>query len=411
MLQTVRFNQDHSCIAVGYEESYKIFNCDPFGECSLSELISPSLLLTNDDEGGVSLIEMLFQTSLIAIVGLGDSSANSTRRLKIINTKRRSIICELNFSTPILSIKLNRKRLIVILFDQIFVYDISCMKLLHTIETCENKLALGELSCNDDSILCYPSANTNFPFASQDLAESGASSHSGASSSGFVVLFNALDLQPISVIQAHKSPLQCIQISKDGKLLATASVKGTIVRVFDCLNGKKVFEFRRGSIGAKISCLSFSSDNSLLCCSSDTGTIHIFQLTEPHVESSDEEIHQEDTEARKKRSSSLSSLLWTTGSITKNVADKVMTDYLPSKVSSILEPKRHFAFIKLPNENQEESSGSAFRNGEQLTRSYVCINDYNGQVQVVTMDGNYYVYQLPSVKTTECVLLKQYKLK
>ena len=34
--------------------------------------------------------------------------------------------------------KLNRKRLVVVLEDQIYVYDISNMKLLHTIETSPN---------------------------------------------------------------------------------------------------------------------------------------------------------------------------------------------------------------------------------------------------------------------------------
>lgn len=112
---------------------------------------------------------MLFCTSLVAVVGAGDQPASSPRRLQIINTKvrirdvtigslvdwsarawtnrtplmvvhyqRQSTICELTFPTSILSVKLNRKRLIVVLEDQIYVYDISNMKLLHTIETSPN---------------------------------------------------------------------------------------------------------------------------------------------------------------------------------------------------------------------------------------------------------------------------------
>jgi len=52
--------------------------------------------------------------------------------------KRQSTICELTFPTSILAVKLNRKRLIVVLEEQIYVYDISNMKLLHTIETSPN---------------------------------------------------------------------------------------------------------------------------------------------------------------------------------------------------------------------------------------------------------------------------------
>lgn len=48
------------------------------------------------------------------------------------------MICELAFPTSVLSVKLNRRRLIVVLEEQIYIYDISNMKLLHTIETSPN---------------------------------------------------------------------------------------------------------------------------------------------------------------------------------------------------------------------------------------------------------------------------------
>lgn len=54
------------------------------------------------------------------------------------NVQRQSTICELTFPTRILSIKMNRKRLVVVLEDQIYVYDISNMNMLHTIETSPN---------------------------------------------------------------------------------------------------------------------------------------------------------------------------------------------------------------------------------------------------------------------------------
>ncbi|KAG5459335.1 MAG: hypothetical protein BJ554DRAFT_273, partial [Olpidium bornovanus] len=104
----------------------------------------------NNPDGGIGIVEMLFCTSLVALVGAGEKPAFSPRRLQITNTKvrpvgycrccvpRQSTICELTFPTSILAVKLNRKRLIVVLEEQIYVYDISNMKLLHTIETSSN---------------------------------------------------------------------------------------------------------------------------------------------------------------------------------------------------------------------------------------------------------------------------------
>ena len=48
------------------------------------------------------------------------------------------MICELTFPTTVLAVRMNRKRLVVILEDQVYLYDISNMKRLYTIETSPN---------------------------------------------------------------------------------------------------------------------------------------------------------------------------------------------------------------------------------------------------------------------------------
>lgn len=49
-----------SCISVGTRSGYKIYNCEPFGRCF------------NEAPGGIGIVEMLFCTSLVALVGAGD---------------------------------------------------------------------------------------------------------------------------------------------------------------------------------------------------------------------------------------------------------------------------------------------------------------------------------------------------
>jgi hypothetical protein len=48
------------------------------------------------------------------------------------------MICELLFPSSILSVKLNRKTLVIVLEVEIYIYDISNMRLLHIIETTPN---------------------------------------------------------------------------------------------------------------------------------------------------------------------------------------------------------------------------------------------------------------------------------
>lgn len=81
---------------------------------------------------------MLFSSSLVAVAGAGEPPSFSPRRLHIVNTKRQTVVCELNFPSKILSVLMNRRRLVVVLDVKVHIYDLSTMKIVHTIETPPN---------------------------------------------------------------------------------------------------------------------------------------------------------------------------------------------------------------------------------------------------------------------------------
>ena len=79
-------------------------------------------------------------------------------------------------------------------------------------------------------------------------------------------------------IRAHENSLNIIELNNDGTILATSSERGTLIRLFETREGKILQELRRGSDKVNIFSLSFSFQDSWLCCIGDSGTLHIFSV-------------------------------------------------------------------------------------------------------------------------------------
>ena len=87
-------------------------------------------------------------------------------------------------------------------------------------------------------------------------------------------------------IQAHEHNLSRVKFSPDGSLIATASEEGTIIRLFDCLTGSMLCEFRRGHLPKQIVGLGFGFDNTYLIAMSSNGTVHVFDARSKQTSSS-----------------------------------------------------------------------------------------------------------------------------
>ncbi len=150
---------------------------------------------------------------------------------------------------------------------KIHIYDINTMKILHSIDTYPNPKGICAFSPNHKKcFLAYPASS---------IPASPSSSQQGE-----VLVFDALSLHTVSSGKVHKGAVAAMAVSTDGAWLATASEKGTVVRVHSLPSLAKAATFRRGAYPAAITSLCFSIDGRYLSAASETGTIRIlFRLT------------------------------------------------------------------------------------------------------------------------------------
>ncbi|XP_017411091.1 autophagy-related protein 18b isoform X3 [Vigna angularis] len=203
------FNQDLSYFAVGTRDGFRIFETNS-GKLCYERAV-----------GAFVIVEMLFSSSLIAIVGAGDQPSLSPRRLSLFNTASGAASKELNFLTSILAVRMNRERLVVILQDKAYVYEMRSLSIVDIIDTVPNNKGLCAFSpCLDACYLALPASTTK----------------------GSALLYN--------VMNRH---LHCEQS----------------------------YSFRRGTYPSTIFSLSFGPSKELpdiLAASSSSGSIHLFTL-------------------------------------------------------------------------------------------------------------------------------------
>ncbi|KAL2649193.1 hypothetical protein R1flu_017321 [Riccia fluitans] len=367
-LLSVGFNQDYGCFACGTDTGFRIYNCDPFKETFRREF----------NNGGIGLVEMLFRCNILAIVGGGTTPRYPPNKVMIWDDHQSRCIGELSFRSEIRAVRLRRDRIVVVLEHKIYVYNFADLKLLHQIETIANPKGLCALSpASTPSVLACPGL------------------HKGQ------VRVEHYGLKKTKFISAHETLLAAFALTWDGRLLATASTKGTLIRIFNTLDGTKLQELRRGADRAEIYSIAFSPSGQWLALSSDKATVHVFSL---RVAAGTDDMRATDTQGeaipKKQNKYLVTSLggsgnssgggLKSSGSGSGNGNGSPVAGSSPLSFSSG-NPGSSLSFMKgvLPKYFSSEWSFAQYRLPEE-TKAIVAFGPAKDTVIIVGTDGSFY---------------------
>jgi len=129
------------------------------------------------------------------------------------------------------------------------------LRLIDAIETCINPKGLVALNPDpENAVLATPDEQKGY------------------------VRVNVYEKNKSMKIPAHQTALSAMCLNYQGTLLATASEKGTLIRIFSIETGYALQELRRGAEKADIYSICFDMQSQWLACSSDRSTIHIFHV-------------------------------------------------------------------------------------------------------------------------------------
>ncbi|KAA1466227.1 hypothetical protein DENSPDRAFT_831002 [Dentipellis sp. KUC8613] len=240
------------------------------------------LLRKHEVTGGtLAAVVPLHTSSLLFLLGGGRSPRYPPNKVILWDEVSGQEVAELEFREKVRGLACRRGWLAVALRRRVVVFEVGkAVTRYAEWDTCDNPRGLLTLATGTSAtLLAIPGRQTGHvqlihlpPCRPPESAEAPPSTPRRTTPA-------AAGKHSQTIIVAHNTALTTLAVPPSGRLLATTSLRGTLVRIWDTATGKQVRELRRGSDQAEIYGVAFRPDESEICVWSDKGTIHIFALT------------------------------------------------------------------------------------------------------------------------------------
>lgn len=246
-ITSLGFNQDQGCFTCCLKTGLRVYNVEPLVE---------KAHYSKEELGEVSLCEMVFRTNWLLVV-----KARRPCSLMLLDDQQRAFRAEVVFKSPIRALRARRDKVAVVLTSSIQVLSLPSLQRVALLRTPSSSRPLCAIATepNAAQLLAAP-AHRKGSLQLLDVSRAVKNAHSSSP----------------AVVGCHQTELVCLSLSANGAKLATASERGTIIRVWDTGSKLMLQELRRGSDYADVYCINLNSVGSLVCCVSDKGTLHVW---------------------------------------------------------------------------------------------------------------------------------------
>jgi len=249
-------SQTHNYFAVGTSNGFAIIQNDGSKK-------QPSTHTVVLDEP-VCMIEMMYRSNFIALV-----FANERNKVIIWDDYEKRTRTEVSFHSDVRNLKLSKDMLVVAVDEKVFVFNFEDLKCIDQIETFHNPNGIMAISQGEKAINKVVACPHEFK---------------GMLKVHIFCMKKSIE----NIITAHEAEIGALAINSEGTLIASASVKGTLIRIISVEGGDQLQELRRGSWKANINYLTFHPTLPLLACCSDRKSVHVFEIKKK-VDKSDDE--------------------------------------------------------------------------------------------------------------------------
>jgi WD40 repeat protein len=278
----LKYTSDKKNILLGTTQGFQIYQIDKNGKPPLlivkeefDGLIETNNVLSRP--GGVQSFDICEGSQLLALSSGGKYPKFPPTQIILYDLLQNEIVAEIEFNSQVRSVRICKNRLIIIFISRIIVYNLNPLEKLYEFEMYWNEHSVMDIQTDitDCRVIAFPARIKGQIEIAEILGGwSPVIQGSGDKQSAFQTR-----------LQGHNSVIACLALSPSGNHLASASLNGTLIRIWHCKTGGLLNELRRGSDYADIYSMAFDPCTTKLAVISDKLTLHVFNLMKQESDS------------------------------------------------------------------------------------------------------------------------------